>query len=36
MCSTVLLCLFTSTYDINRNRLNYSTMSSNKFKYIDV
>ena len=31
--STTLLCLFTSKYDINGDRLNYSTVSSNKFKY---
>ena len=36
MCSTVLLCLFTSKYDINGGRLNYSTVSSNKFKYINI
>jgi len=35
MCSTVLLCLFVSKYDINGSRLNYSTMSSNKFRYIN-
>jgi len=29
ICSTILLCLFTSKYDINGNRLNYSTVSSN-------
>jgi len=36
MCSTILLCLFASKYDINGSRLNYSTMTSNKFKYINV
>jgi len=36
MCSTILLCLFTSNYDINGDRRNYSTLSSNKFKYINV
>jgi len=36
MFSTTLLCLFVSKYDINGNRLNYSTMSSNKFKYINM
>jgi len=30
--STILLCLFTFKYDINENRLNYSTVSRNKFK----
>jgi len=34
ICSTILLCLFLSKYDINGSRLNYSTVSSNKFKYI--
>ena len=34
MCSTILLCLFTSKCDINGSRLNYSTVSSSKFKYI--
>jgi len=33
MCSTILLCLFISRYDINGSRLNYSTVSSNKFKF---
>jgi len=28
--------LFTSKYDINGSRLNYSTVSSNKFKYINM
>jgi len=36
MCSTILLCLFASKYDINRSRLNYSTVSSKKIKYIDM
>ena len=36
MCSTILLCLFTSKYDINGGRLNCSTVSSNKFKYINT
>jgi len=36
MVSTILLCLFVSEYNINGSRLNYSTMSSNKFKYIDM
>jgi len=36
MCSAILLCLFTSKYDINGNKLNYSTVSSNKFKYINM
>jgi len=36
MYSTILLCFFLSKYDINGNRLNYSTMSSNKFKYINM
>jgi len=34
MSSTILLCLLTSKYDINGSRLNYRTVSSNKFKYI--
>jgi len=34
--STILLCLFVSKYDINGSRLNYSTVSSNKFKYINM
>jgi len=34
MYSTILLCFFVSKYD--GSRLNYSTMSSNKFKYINV
>jgi len=34
--STILLYLFASKYDINGSRLNYSTMSSNKFKYINM
>ena len=36
MYSTILLCFFVSKYDINGSRLNYSTMSSNKFKYINM
>jgi len=36
MCSTVLLCLFLSKYDINGSRLNYNTMASNTFKYINM
>jgi len=36
MCSTTLLSLFASRYDINGGRLNYSTASSNKFKYINM
>jgi len=36
MFSTILLCLFVSKYDINGSRLNYSTMSCNKFKYINM
>jgi len=36
MFSTILLCFFVSKYDINGSRLNYSTMSSNKFKYINM
>jgi len=36
MFSTVLLCLFVSKCDINGSRLNYSTMSSIKFKYINI
>jgi len=34
MYSTILLCLFTSKYDVNGSRLNYSTVSSNEYKYI--
>jgi len=34
MYSTILLCLFVSKYDTNRSRLNCSTMTSSKFKYI--
>jgi len=33
ICSPILLCLFTSIYDINRSRLNYSTACSNKSKH---
>jgi len=36
LCSTILLCLFTSKYDINGSRLNYSTVSRNKVKYINI
>ena len=36
MCFTTLLSLFTSKYDINVSRLNYSTVSSDKFKYINT
>jgi len=36
MYSTILLCLFASKYDINGSSLNYSTVSSNKFKYISM
>jgi len=36
VCSSILLCLFTSKYDINGSRLNYSTVSSNKVKYINM
>jgi len=36
MCSTILLCLFTSKYDINGRRLHYSIVSSNKCKYINI
>jgi len=36
MFSTILLYFFVSKYDINGSRLNYSTMSSNKLKYINV
>ena len=36
MCSGILLCLFASKYDINGSRLNYSTVSSNKCKYINT
>jgi len=36
MCSTILLCLFAPKYDINGSRLNYSTVYSNKFEYINT
>ena len=36
MCSTILLCLFPSRYGIDGVRLNCSTVSSNKFKYINM
>jgi len=36
MFSTILLCFFVSEYNINGSRLNYPTMSSNKFKYINM
>ena len=36
MHSTILLCFFVSKYEINASRLNYSTMPSNKFKYINM
>jgi len=36
MYSTMSLWLFVSKYNINGSRLNYSTMTSNKFKYITV
>jgi len=37
MCSAILLlCLFTSKYHVNGRRLNYSTASSSKFKYINM
>jgi len=36
MFSTILLPLFTSKCDINGSRLNCSTVSSNKFKYINI
>ena len=36
MCSTILVCLFTSKHDINGTRLNYSIVSSNKYKYINM
>ena len=36
MYSTILLCLFVSKYDINGSRLNYSTVTSNKFKNINM
>jgi len=36
VCSTILLCLYTSKYDIDGSRLNYSTVSSNKVKYINM
>jgi len=36
MYSAILLCLFVSKYDINGSRLKYSTMTSNKFKNIDM
>ena len=36
MYSVILLCLFVSKYDINGSRLSYSTMTINKFKYINT
>jgi len=36
MFSIILLCLFVSKYDINGSRLSYSTMSSNKFEFINM
>jgi len=36
MCSTTLLCFFAYKYDINASGLIYSTVSSNKFKYINI
>jgi len=36
MCSTILLWATISAYDINVSRLNYSTVSRNKFKYISM
>jgi len=36
MFSTILLRLFVTKYDISGSRMNYSTMSSNKFKYINM
>jgi len=36
MYSTILLCFFVFKYKINASRLNYSTMSSNKFKNINM
>jgi len=35
MYSTILLCLFVSKCNINGSRLNYSTMTCNKIKYIN-
>jgi len=34
--STILLCLFVYKYDISAGRLNYSTLSRNQFKYINL
>jgi len=36
MCSITMLCMFASKYDINGSRLNYNTVSRNKFKYINM
>jgi len=36
MHSAILLFLLTSKYDINGSRLNYSSVSRNKFKYINM
>jgi len=36
VCSTILLCLFASNYDINGSRPNYSSVSSNKIKYSTI
>jgi len=33
ICSTILMCLFVSKYDISANRLNDTVVSRNKFKY---
>jgi len=35
MYSTILLCLFVSKY-VNGSRLNYSSMASDKIKYINM
>ena len=34
ICSSILLCLFASKYDIDGSSMNYSIVSSNRFKHI--
>jgi len=36
MCSAILLCLFVFKSDTSASRLNYSTMSNNKFMLINL
>ena len=35
MCSTIMVCLFVPQSDSNATKLNYSTMSNNKIKFIN-